>query len=150
MYRQNQNTYEKKMTASCRFGEIIAEYDALPIERIICYILESYESGFSLSRISEMANMNKFDLIRKFKKFTGMTPYAFFIDIRMRRALALIRDPKLKIIDVGVLCGFENHSHFTRVFRQKIGMTPSAYRRSRLSNSASRDGPLRCAQPRAP
>lgn len=127
--------------ASYRFQERIAAHDAQPIERIICYILESYESGFSLSRISEMANMNKFDLIRKFKNRTGTTPYAFCMDIRMRKALELLEDPKRRIIDVGVLCGFENHSHFTRVFRQKIGMPPSVYRNRRLSNGHSREGP---------
>lgn len=127
--------------ASYRFRGGIAEYDAQPIERIIYYILESYESGFSLSRISEMANMNKFDLIRKFKNRTGTTPYAFCMDIRMRKALELLEDPKHRIIDVGVLCGFENHSHFTRVFRQKIGVPPSVYRNRRLSNGHSREGP---------
>ncbi len=127
--------------ASYRFRERIAAHDAQPIERIICYILESYESGFSLSQLSEIANMDKFALIRKFKNRTGTTPYAFYMDIRMRKALELLEDPKHRIIDVGVLCGFENHSHFTRVFRQKIGMPPSVYRNRRLSNGHSRDGP---------
>lgn len=127
--------------ASYRFRERIAAHDAQPIERIICYILESYESGFSLSQLSEIANMNKFSLIREFKNRTGKTPYAFYMDVRIHKALELLEDPRHRIIDVGVLCGFENHSHFTRVFRQKIGVPPSVYRNRRLSNGHLRDGP---------
>lgn len=107
-----------------------AEQKEESIDHIIDYVQDNYEDGFSLDDVSERTHMNKYSLIRKFKAHTGMTPYEFHLDTRLRRALELLEDLQMKVIDVAVLCGFKNHSHFSRMFKQKLGMTPTEYRKS--------------------
>ena len=47
---------------------------------------------------------------------------------RIERAKQQLRDPKRSIIDAGLDAGFQNPSHFARVFRKVVGTTPSSFR----------------------
>lgn len=102
------------------------------IDKIIEYFSQNYEEDFSLEKISDVSNMSKFNLIRKFKENTGMTPHDYFMNIRIMKALEHLNNPANKIIDVSVMCGFENHSHFSRIFKMRTGLTPSDYRKKVL------------------
>jgi AraC family transcriptional regulator len=63
-----------------------------------------------------------------FRKSTGQTPHQFVLAERVERAKRLLRDPKLTALDVAVLVGFADASHFSKVFRRTVGVTPSRYR----------------------
>jgi AraC family transcriptional regulator len=47
---------------------------------------------------------------------------------RIKRAKQQLRDPKRSIVDVGLDAGFQNSSHFARMFRKLEGTTPSKFR----------------------
>lgn len=98
------------------------------VTRTIDHFTEHYEECFSLSSVSEMVNMSKYNFAHKFKDMTGRTPYAYFQDIRIMKALELLANPAIRVIDVALQCGYKNHSHFTRLFRQRTGLTPTEYR----------------------
>lgn len=98
------------------------------VETIIEYMKAHLESEFSLDEISSEHNMSKSCLIRKFKEKTGITPYDYFLELKISKALRLLNDPNNKVIDVALQCGFSNHSHFSKTFKRATGMTPTAYR----------------------
>lgn len=98
------------------------------VTRAIAHFTEHYEESFSLSSLSEMVNMSKYNFARRFKDMTGKTPYSYFQDIRVMKALELLANPASRVIDVALQCGFKNHSHFTQLFRQRTGLTPTEYR----------------------
>ncbi|TYQ18184.1 UNVERIFIED_CONTAM: Transcriptional regulator containing an amidase domain and an AraC-type DNA-binding HTH domain [Acetivibrio alkalicellulosi] len=102
------------------------------IQQIIEYFKKNYEKNISLEKISDISNMSKFDVIRKFKESTGMTPHDYLLNIRIMKALEYLNNPTNKIIDVALLSGFENHSHFSKIFKKKSGLTPSEYRKKVL------------------
>ncbi|UNC91185.1 AraC family transcriptional regulator [Candidatus Contubernalis alkaliaceticus] len=102
------------------------------IQQIVEYLNQNYDDDISLDKISDISNMSKFNLIRKFKESTGMTPHEYLLNIRIMRALEFLSNPKNKIIDAGVLSGFENQSYFSRIFKTKTGLTPSEYRKKVL------------------
>jgi AraC-like DNA-binding protein len=104
-----------------------AEQQAL-FDRVVEHFRQNYEKSFSLDVLSGYANMSKFSFARKFKEMTGQTPLECLTDIRIMKALEHLQNPNNKIIDVAMLCGFKNHSHFSQVFRQRTGMTPKEYR----------------------
>jgi len=56
-----------------------------------------------------------------------MTPRQFIIEIRINKAKQLLTDGTLKISAVAEKCGFTNQYHFTRVFKSRVGLTPSEY-----------------------
>ncbi len=98
------------------------------LERILEYMKQNVENDFSLDDISALFQMSKSSVIRKFKENTGITPYDFFMELKIGRALELLNDPKNRVIDVAVQCGFKNHSHFSSVFKKATGLTPTEYR----------------------
>ena len=52
-------------------------------------------------------------------------------DIRMARALELMKDPTARISDIGYRLGFSSSSYFTKIFRETFGMSPKDYRNLR-------------------
>ena len=65
---------------------------------------------------------------RLFSARLGTSPKQYILDIRIQKARQLLSEGGLKISAVAELCGFSGSYHFSRVFRQRMGVTPSDYR----------------------
>ncbi len=72
--------------------------------------------------------MSPYHFIRIFKNETGKTPYEYLVDIKIEKACSLLRRSNLSVTEICFLCGFNSSSHFSTVFKQKIGVSPSMYR----------------------
>ena len=101
---------------------------ALRISRVREYIHDNLTGDLSLLRLAEVAGMGIDHLIKSFKKTTGVTPHQYVLHRRIERAQALLANDRLSITAVAMQAGFVDHSHFTKLFRRIIGMSPSAYR----------------------
>ncbi|MBT2622581.1 helix-turn-helix domain-containing protein [Chryseobacterium sp. ISL-6] len=53
--------------------------------------------------------------------------YDYYQHLRMKEAARLLRDEKLSVSEAGYQMGFENLSHFSRVFEKHIGQKPKKY-----------------------
>ncbi len=103
--------------------------DHKKIQDIVAYYGQNYNTDISLDKMSDISNMSKFSLIRKFKESTGMTPHDYLLNTRIMKALEYLNNPNRKIIDACMMSGFDNQSYFSRVFKKKTGLTPSEYRK---------------------
>jgi AraC family transcriptional regulator len=63
-----------------------------------------------------------------FKRSTGLAPHQFVLRRRMERAKQLLRDPQRSVGDAGFAVGFQDSSHFARMFRRLVGASPSTFR----------------------
>lgn len=63
-----------------------------------------------------------------FREQTGMTVFAFIREARIARGVALLQQTDIDVQDVALLIGFHNAGNFATAFRERMGMTPSAYR----------------------
>ncbi len=100
------------------------------ISRAVEFLYANYDNDFSIDEVSAAAGLSKYYFIRLFKQETGKTPYQFFLDIKMKKAIEFVRTRKYSITEVCFMCGFKSHSHFSRLFYQKVGMTPSQFYRA--------------------
>ena len=65
---------------------------------------------------------------RKFTELVQEKPQAYLMRLRMEKAKDLLdKHPELNIQEVGLRCGFEDKSNFTRAFKNRYGVTPSEY-----------------------
>ena len=88
------------------------------------------ESGSDVETVASKMCMSRIQLNRKVQAITGETSSAYLLRIRLSRAKRLLDDPKnFKIGDIAFKCGFEDFAYFSRVFKQKYGVTPSQYRK---------------------
>ena len=65
---------------------------------------------------------------RLFKRYTGIAPYDYYLELKMRRARHLLHATNLTLKHVARSLGFESEFHFSKVFKQRTGMTPSQWR----------------------
>ena len=62
-----------------------------------------------------------------FYKEYNTTPKQYILDTRIQKAKQLLIDGKYKINIISEECGFSSVYHFCRIFKEKIGLTPSEY-----------------------
>ena len=98
------------------------------LQRVLEYIAASLDGNISLAQLSAIVGMSPHYFSELFKQSTGRTPHAYVLLQRIERAKQRLCDPKFSIIDAGLDAGFENPSHFARVFRRLVGTTPSRFR----------------------
>ncbi|MHA6203432.1 helix-turn-helix domain-containing protein [Dyella soli] len=86
--------------------------------------------GVSVSELAEACRISVGALIRGFKKGTGLSPHQWLLSRRLELALDLMADPDASLADIACNVGFSDQSHLSRVFTQKMGVTPRVWRKS--------------------
>lgn len=94
----------------------------------IRYLEKNYSSPELANKVlAEQCNLSEVYFRRLFIKSFGVTPKQYVIDARINKAKQMLTDGLLKIEAVAEACGFSSPYHFCRLFRQKTGVTPSAF-----------------------
>ena len=101
------------------------------IHKVINYIQGHYQSKMSLDEIAAITYLSKTYLCSIFKKETGDTIANYINKVRIEKSKLLFHDESLSIVDIANMCGFEDQSYFTKIFKSFVGMTPKKYRESR-------------------
>ena len=88
------------------------------------------DDQLSLESLAQESGYSRVHFVRMFRAATGRSPHNYLLNLRIERSRELLSNPGLSLTDIALDCGFSSHSHFTRVFRQFLGVTPSEYRRA--------------------
>lgn len=110
----------------------------------IAQIEKGARGELRLSELAESAGLSPFHFLRLFKRETGVTPYRFLVQTRIRRAVDLLRDTSRPVTEIAFDVGFTDLSNFINAFRREIGVSPRQYRQGGLLASV-RGGPLKFA-----
>ena len=100
------------------------------MRKILEFTLDNFQNEISIHDIAEIANLTVPSFCRYFKSRTHKTYIDYHNEIRVSHARKLLIDSELGVSQVGFECGFQNLSHFHRIFKNQVGFTPLAYRRS--------------------
>jgi len=68
-------------------------------------------------------------LLRTFKQAFNQSPHQYLTNIRMQKALFLLKNSQYPVNEITSLVGFDSTSSFIRLFRGKMKLTPHEYRR---------------------
>ncbi|MGN6210964.1 helix-turn-helix domain-containing protein [Parafilimonas sp.] len=90
-------------------------------------IVSSLSKASTIADLTKIAGMNELKMRRIFTQVFGMGIYDYYQHLRMKEAARLLREEKLSVSEAGYQMGFENLSHFTRVFEKHIGKKPKKY-----------------------
>ncbi|MDR1348728.1 MAG: helix-turn-helix domain-containing protein [Prevotellaceae bacterium] len=84
-----------------------------------------------IKELAIYANMSPSKLKRLFRQILGDSIFSYYQTFRMKEVARLLKEEKkLSVSDVGYRLGFTNLSHFSRIFKEHIGMKPKQYSRS--------------------
>ncbi|MCS6478342.1 AraC family transcriptional regulator [Burkholderia thailandensis] len=97
------------------------------IADVVRYIHAHYVQPLNLKHLAGMAGMSVAQLERYFHKVFHLTPRQMLLKARLDAATALLVTHD-KVTDVAALCGYTDHSAFTRQFKATVGVTPTEYR----------------------
>jgi DNA-binding response OmpR family regulator len=104
--------------------------DAVIVAAVKRLIADNLASLPGLAEIARSVGTYREKLSQIFREQTGMTVFAFIRDARIRRGETLLRDTDMDVQDIALLIGFNNAGNFATAFRERTGITPSAFRAS--------------------
>lgn len=103
--------------------------DNLRINKTLNFVQLNFKNPISIDEISEHVNMTPPAFCRNFKKVTGKTFTQFVNDYRLVHATKLLTEQQESVQTICYESGFNNFSHFNKLFKQHIGKTPTEYRK---------------------
>lgn len=101
------------------------------IRFIINDVRVSYNQPHSLNEYAEYLALTSRRLTTLFRASTGKTFVQHLHELRIERAKEMLEQGALKIAAIAFEAGFENLSHFNRIFKSIVGCAPIAYRKYR-------------------
>lgn len=132
---------EKESITLAMFSRLLARHTYAPpaldragneqtsIRRVIEYLDAHCAEDISVGTLAGIACLSPYHFIRVFSRHTGLTPHAWLMQLRARKAWELLR-LGLPIADVAAQTGFADQSHLTKTFKRILGYTPGQLRNS--------------------
>ena len=86
---------------------------------------ENYTSPISLDELAYLSGRSLSSFKREFQDIYGAPPARWIREKRLSKAQQMLRSSSLSVADVAYSLGFENPTHFSRIFKQQYGYAPS-------------------------
>lgn len=100
------------------------------------FIDACFAESLDLKRIAAVAELSPHHCLRLFKRVFGETPHQYLVRRRLERAKALLAAGERSVTDVCFDVGFESLGSFSTLFKQRVGVPPSAFRGDPLEDAA--------------
>lgn len=100
------------------------------LKAIVSYIGSRFSYELTLSDISREFNMSTKYFCRFFKNNFHKTFIEYLNLVRIENAMKLLSGEDISVTEAALSSGFSNMSYFTKVFKEKVGQTPSEYKRT--------------------
>lgn len=88
-------------------------------------IEENYTSPISLKEFAYISGRSLSSFKREFYEIYGESPAHWIREQRLKKAHQMLQSSKFPVADVAYSLGFENPTHFSRIFKQRFGIAPS-------------------------
>lgn len=100
----------------------------LLVTQAMDYVHKNYMEPIQIPDIARQRRCHPDYLSRVFKKSVGYGLGEYIMRVRIDHARHLLHIPRYSVSEISFLVGFEEHSHFAKVFKRFVGDTPSRYR----------------------
>lgn len=114
-------TYREEETARHHDEDII---------QIQLWLQQHLAQGVNLAQVAGDFGLTVRSFNRRFRAATGKTPLQYLQHLRVEEGRDLLKHSNLTIAEVADKVGYQDSSHFTRLFQQHLNVTPQEYRKS--------------------
>ena len=105
------------------------QVDDAVIARCQAWIAEHYEEPSPVASMIQLSELTERTFSRRFKQATGMAPIEYVHTLRLEEAKQLLESGDEPVEAVAQEVGYEDAAFFGRLFRRKVGVTPTQYRK---------------------
>lgn len=98
--------------------------------RVVEKLNEEFTGNFSTEELAAEANVHPVYLASVFRQFYHETMGEYVQKLRIAHASKLLLNKEIPLIEIAYSAGFSDQSHFTRIFKRFVGITPGAFRNS--------------------
>lgn len=90
----------------------------------------NYSNYFCLDALASTYKISKYRLCREFTLYFKLSPMKYLNKIRIQKACLLLVSTEMHVNEVASAVGYENTTHFIRLFKAQLGETPLVYRKN--------------------
>ena len=106
-------------------------------DRVKAYLAEHISQKLSLDEICAHFGVSQTGLMRKFRHETDRSLMDYFIDLKIAEAKRLIAKSSKSFTEIADALGFSSVNYFSKVFKARVGLTPTEYSRRASKRMAS-------------
>ncbi len=144
------NTFESIKNFCIKYDDISAQFAAGSLIKMMAQLKKSrIVSDNTLNKVIElmrtqgvnlysnedyakMCGISEYHFIRRFKKFTGMTPLKYQTKSIVERGIYLLQNSNMNVSEIAFSLGFNDSLYFSRMFKKATGVSPIAYRNNSI------------------
>lgn len=105
-----------------------ASPSAQQYRHIMAVLSEHLAEPLTITQLAELCHMSQSGLKRTFSRYAGMGVMHYFMEMKIRQAMVLLRRGE-RICAVSEALGFENQNYFSTAFRRVAGVSPTQFRK---------------------
>lgn len=98
------------------------------IERAITRIQNEFERAMDMRLLAQEFGVSYSWFRHSFTAHTGLSPHQYLLELRFVRARSLLAETDLSVKEIAMQTGFEDELYFSRLFRQRLNLSPSQWR----------------------
>lgn len=117
---------------SRNYSRAIPEKETWQMASALAKMERDYAEPISIADLASSVYLSERHFRRQFEKIYQQTPKNYLTSIRLHAALQQLQRNEASITDIALSCGFSDCNHFSRVFRQSFGLSPTEYRKQVL------------------
>ena len=105
-------------------------HNANAIELAIARLQNEYARDLNMRLLAQELGVSYSWFRSRFAAHTGLGPHQYLLELRLVRARNLLAETELSVKEIAMQTGFEDEHYFSRLFRQKLNLTPGQWRSS--------------------
>ncbi len=129
LLKSQRDSKRRSLAAQAPLGAV-SLLDRQRLDKVLRFMYAEHAATLALADGARVAGLGPEAFSRFFRRVTGHTFVETLTRIRLASALRLLRESSETVASVSSACGFENLSHFNRLFRRRYGITPTQARQN--------------------
>ena len=105
------------------------------IKDVIDYVEKNVKKNITLEEVAKYINITPHYLSKIFKKYVGVNFVTFITDKKIEIAKKMLIDEDIPIVNISIELSYNQPNYFSKVFKSKVGITPSEYREKHLGEN---------------
>ncbi len=93
------------------------------------WVRQHLAEEITVTALAKLLDQSVRNFSRRFSQATGESPMEYVQRLRLEHARELLRDTNLTVAEVAEVSGYRNPAYFGKIFRQKLSLSPGAYRK---------------------